>query len=50
MTSFHAIKKDLQNAGVNWVDSEVVIDDNIVTSRKPDDIDAFNKKIIELWS
>ena len=50
MTSFHAIRKDLQNAGANWVDSEVVVDDNIITSRKPDDIEAFNKKIIELLS
>ena len=50
MTSFHAIRKDLQNAGANWVDSEVVVDDNIITSRKPGDIEAFNKKIIELLS
>ena len=50
MTSFPAIKKDLQNAGANWVDSDVVVDDNILTSRKPDDLDAFNKKIIEILS
>ena len=50
MTSFHAIRKDLQNAGVNWVDSEVVVDDNIITSRNPGDIEAFNKKVIELLS
>ncbi|MFO7923191.1 MAG: type 1 glutamine amidotransferase domain-containing protein [Bacteroidales bacterium] len=48
MTSFHAIKKDLQNAGANWVDSEVVVDDNLITSRNPGDLEAFNKKIIEL--
>ena len=46
MTSFFAIKKDLQNAGANWIDSEVVIDDNLITSRNPGDIGAFNKKII----
>jgi protease I len=48
MTSFHAIKIDLINAGVNWIDSEVVVDENIITSRKPSDIEAFTKKIIEL--
>lgn len=47
MTSFSSIKKDLQNAGANWVDQEVVIDDNLITSRKPDDIEAFNSKLIE---
>jgi protease I len=38
---------DLRNAGANWVDKEVVVDDGIVTSRKPDDIPAFNSKMIE---
>ncbi len=47
MTSFRAIKKDLQNAGANWVDSEVVVDDNLITSRNPGDLEAFNNKIIE---
>lgn len=47
LTSFSSIKKDLQNAGANWIDSEVVIDNNLVTSRSPEDIKAFNKKIIE---
>jgi len=47
MTSFFSIKKDLQNAGANWVDQEVVIDQNLITSRKPDDIDAFSNKLIE---
>ncbi|REL33294.1 type 1 glutamine amidotransferase [Rhodohalobacter sp. SW132] len=46
MTSYHAIKTDLKNAGANWVDEEVVIDRNIITSRNPDDIPAFNKAMI----
>lgn len=47
MTSFKAISKDLQNAGANWVDEEVVTDGNLTTSRKPEDIPAFNTRIIE---
>ena len=47
MTSYHSIKSDLINAGVNWVDKEVVTDNGLVTSRSPEDLDAFNKKIIE---
>jgi protease I len=47
MTSFSSIKKDLINAGANWIDSEVVVDNNLVTSRNPEDIPAFNRKIIE---
>lgn len=47
LTSFPSIKTDLQNAGATWVDEEVVTDAGIVTSRKPDDIPAFNKKMIE---
>jgi len=47
MTSFPSIKTDLKNAGANWVDSEVVVDRGIVTSRRPDDIPAFNQKMIE---
>ena len=47
MTSYGSIKTDLKNAGVNWVDEEVVVDNGLVTSRKPDDIPAFNKKMIE---
>lgn len=50
MTSYSSIKTDLKNAGVNWVDEEVVVDQNLVTSRKPEDIPAFNKKIIEVFS
>lgn len=47
MTSYQAIKTDLINAGVNWVDQEVVVDNGLVTSRSPEDLDAFNKKMIE---
>ena len=47
VTSWPAIKTDVRNAGANWVDKEVVVDNGLVTSRKPDDIPAFNKKMIE---
>lgn len=47
VTSWPSLKVDLANAGANWIDKEVVIDDNIITSRKPEDIPAFNKAIIE---
>jgi protease I len=47
MTSYHSIQMDLKNAGANWVDSEVVVDAGLVTSRKPSDIPAFNRKMIE---
>jgi protease I len=47
MTSYPSIKTDMKNAGANWVDQEVCTDDGIVTSRRPDDIPAFNRKMIE---
>ena len=47
MTSFSSIKTDLVNAGVLWEDKEVVIDNGLVTSRNPGDLDAFNAKMIE---
>ena len=47
MTSWPSLKTDLTNAGAHWVDQEVVTDNGLVTSRKPDDIPAFNKKMIE---
>jgi protease I len=50
MTSYETIQSDLKNAGVDWVDQEVVVDDNLVTSRKPDDIPAFNRAIVELFA
>jgi protease I len=47
ITSWPSIKTDLKNAGARWVDREVVVDDGLVSSRKPDDIPAFNRKMIE---
>lgn len=47
MTSYPSIKKDLINAGANWEDKEVVVDEGLVTSRNPDDLPAFNSKLIE---
>lgn len=47
MTSFPSIRTDLMNAGAHWVDQEVVADSGLVTSRKPDDLAAFNSKMIE---
>jgi protease I len=50
MTSWPSVKTDLRNAGADWVDQEAVVDDNLVTSRKPDDIPAFNRAMIELFA
>lgn len=47
LTSFASIKTDLKNAGAQWVDREVVVDNGLVTSRSPDDLPAFNSKMIE---
>lgn len=47
MTSWPSLHTDLANAGVNWVDKEVVQDGNLITSRKPEDIPAFSNKLIE---
>ena len=49
ITSIGAIKNDLKNAGAKWEDSEVVYDQNLITSRDPDDIPAFNAKIVEVF-
>jgi len=46
MTSWPAIRMDMRNAGARWVDEEVVVDNGLVSSRKPDDIPAFNRKMI----
>ena len=47
MTSYPSIKSDLKNAGAVWVDEEVVVDRGVVSSRRPGDIPAFNRKMIE---
>ncbi|HZU26287.1 MAG TPA: type 1 glutamine amidotransferase domain-containing protein [Bryobacteraceae bacterium] len=47
LTSWPSVHMDLRNAGADWVDEEVVVDSGLVTSRKPDDIPAFNNKMIE---
>lgn len=47
MTSYNSMKEDVMNAGANWVDKEVVVDEGFVTSRNPDDLPAFNSKLIE---
>ncbi len=47
MTSYPSVQTDLKNAGVLWEDSEVVVDKGLVTSRSPEDLQAFNKKMIE---
>jgi protease I len=47
LTSYPTLKTDLENAGADWVNEEVVVDSGLVTSRKPDDIPAFNEKMIE---
>jgi protease I len=46
VTSWPSIKTDLINAGAEWVDQEVVEDGNLITSRKPDDLDAFSKTLL----
>jgi protease I len=46
-TSYHSIKTDVKNAGAKWEDSEVVVDEGIITSRNPKDLEAFSAKIIE---
>jgi len=49
MTSWPSLQTDLENAGVDWQDQEAVVDGNLVTSRKPDDIPAFNRAMIALF-
>lgn len=50
LTSWPSLKTDIRNAGGTWVDEEVVTSDGVVTSRKPDDIPAFNREMISLFS
>jgi protease I len=50
VTSWPSLKTDIQNAGGTWVDEQVVVSNGVVTSRKPDDIPAFNREMIELFS
>jgi protease I len=47
VTSWPSLQTDIRNAGGDWVDQEVVVDDGLVTSRRPDDLPAFNEKIVE---
>jgi protease I len=50
LTSYYTIQDDICNAGGTWVDREVVVDGNLLTSRKPDDIPAFNREMIALFA
>jgi protease I len=50
MTSWPSLKTDLSNAGANWVDEQVVVDGNLVTSRRPDDLQAFDTHMVELFA
>ncbi len=47
LTSYPSLQTDLKNAGADWIDEEVVVDNGLVTSRRPDDLEAFNRKTIE---
>jgi len=49
LTSWPSLKADLRNAGAQWVDQEVVVDGNLVTSRKPDDLPAFDARMVDLF-
>ena len=49
MTSWPSLKTDLANAGAQWVNEEVVVDRGLVSSRKPDDLPAFNREMIEVF-
>lgn len=50
LTSWPSLRTDLENAGAHWADREVIVDGNLVTSRKPDDIPAFNQQMIALFA
>jgi protease I len=50
ITSWPSLRTDLRNAGAEWVDEEVHVDDNLVSSRRPDDLEAFNSRIVEAFA
>ena len=50
MTSWPSLKTDIENAGAHWLDQAGVVDSNLVTSRKPDDIPAFNREVVKLFA
>jgi protease I len=50
LTSYPSLRKDLANAGANWLDEVVVVDEGLITSRTPDDIPQFNEKMIEQFA
>jgi deglycase len=50
LTSFPSLQTDIRNAGGEWVDEEVHVDGNLVTSRKPDDLEAFNSRIVDAFA
>jgi protease I len=50
LTSYHTIQDDLKNAGADWRDEEVVVDGQLVTSRQPDDIPAFNREMLRVFA
>jgi protease I len=50
MTSYYTLQDDVRNAGATWVDQEVVVDGNLVTSRFPGDIPAFNREMLSLFA
>lgn len=50
LTSYHTIQEDLKNAGARWVDRETVVDGNLLTSRSPDDLPAFDREMIALFA
>lgn len=47
LTSWPSLRTDLRNAGADWVDEQVVVDGNLITSRKPDDLEAFNRALVD---
>ena len=50
MTSWPSLRTDIENAGGHWTDAEVVVDGNLVTSRKPEDLPAFNREMLNLFA